>query len=360
MMLFVIAVLAVAATAQEIPVTGDTKPEGCHFPFVYENVTYTSCILNDLGALWCSLDAVYVGNWKECGEEECVFPFYYDHHYQDLCVDTDHNGDGGWCSLDPVYEGNQVQCGRHCGGIVDHDHGQINTPDYPAPYDNNLDCFWTIQAHGGTVEITFQDFSLQAGNSVFGTCENDYLEIFSGYNSLGRWCGTSHPGPGVFHDDVTLHLVSDGSITSTGFNIKYKVEGSDHHNFGPGHPDYCGDQLHGHDGEISSPGYPTAYENNVDCTWTLSGKSHFLVLQFHDFALEKSTIYDGCSYDYVDIFKGNERVGRFCGDTLPPTVISYDEDVTIRFKTDADTVDRGFRFSWVYTDDPGSGDGSLP
>ncbi|XP_078670063.1 CUB domain-containing protein 2-like [Branchiostoma floridae x Branchiostoma belcheri] len=358
-MLFIF-VLAVAATAQEIPVTGDTKPEGCHFPFVYENVTYTSCILNDLGALWCSLDAVYVGNWKECGEEECVFPFYYDHHYQDLCVDTDHNGDGGWCSLDPVYEGNQVQCGRHCGGIVDHDHGQINTPDYPAPYDNNLDCFWTIQAHGGTVEITFQDFSLQAGNSVFGTCENDYLEIFSGYNSLGRWCGTSHPGPGVFHDDVTLHLVSDGSITSTGFNIKYKVEGSDHHNFGPGHPDYCGDQLHGHDGEISSPGYPTAYENNVDCTWTVSGKSHFLVLQFHDFALEKSTIYDGCSYDYVDIFKGNERVGRFCGDTLPPTVISYDEDVTIRFKTDADTVDRGFRFSWLYTDDPGSGDGSLP
>ncbi|XP_078587778.1 procollagen C-endopeptidase enhancer 2-like [Branchiostoma floridae x Branchiostoma japonicum] len=190
------------------------------------------------------------------------------------------------------------------------------------------------------------------------------MEIFSGDNSLGRWCGTSAPGDAVFHDDVTIHLVSNSDgIAGIGFKIRYKVEGSDHHDFGPGHPEYCGDALHGHDGEIMSPGYPVAYENNVDCVWTLSGKHHDMVLEFHDFALEKSSLYQGCSYDYVDIFKGNERVGRFCGENAPPMATYYDEDITIRFHTDADTVDRGFRFSWVYLDnvDPsgsGSGEGS--
>lgn len=39
-----------------------------------------------------------------------------------------------------------AECGGHINGAVS---GRILSPGYPAPYDNNLHCTWTIEADTG-------------------------------------------------------------------------------------------------------------------------------------------------------------------------------------------------------------------
>ncbi|KAL9989138.1 hypothetical protein ACROYT_G003654 [Oculina patagonica] len=52
------------------PETETDDPQGrcCVFPFVYEGESYDSCIGNNHNMPWCSLDAVYDGNWANCGD----------------------------------------------------------------------------------------------------------------------------------------------------------------------------------------------------------------------------------------------------------------------------------------------------
>ncbi|XP_066270495.1 procollagen C-endopeptidase enhancer 2-like [Branchiostoma lanceolatum] len=345
----------------------DDKPEACHFPFEYQGNTYSTCTLEASSELWCSLDAVYDGNWKYCGEEDCVFPFTYNGESYDECVE---DIDGGWCSLDHVYQGNGVSCAeKPCGETINKDHGVLTSPNYPNNYDHDMDCTTTIPARGGTIYIEFQDFVLEGGASTFGSCEFDYVEIFAGERSLGTWCGSYGPGNITSNQDVSIKMFTDGSIADKGWRLKYTVEGATP--FGPGLEE-CGGLLHGQHGHMESPGFPVAYHDDIDCTWTLEDKHSDVMLEFSDFHLEKPGQYQGCSYDFVEIYHGLERVGRFCGNAAPPTT-TYSEKVSIRFKTDQHTVGRGFRFNWTYlhpettpappmmstTDAPdGSGEGS--
>ncbi|XP_078666160.1 uncharacterized protein LOC144908451 [Branchiostoma floridae x Branchiostoma belcheri] len=345
----------------------DDKPEACHFPFEYQGQTYTTCTLESSSELWCSLDAVYEGNYKYCGEEDCVFPFTYDGETYDECVDADNNG--GWCSLDHVYQGNQVSCAeKPCGETIYKDHGHLHSPNYPQNYNHDMDCSWIFPARGGTVNLEFLDFTLEGGASTFGSCEFDYVEVFAGDRSLGKWCGDFGPTNITSNQDVTIHMFTDGSIAAKGWKLKFSVEGATP--FGPGQEE-CGGLLHGEHGERTSPGFPDGYHDDIDCTWTLEAKHGGVILEFPEFSLEKPGEYQGCTYDFVEIYHGLNRIGRFCGDSPPPTTTYY-EKVSIRFRTDQHTVASGFRFSWTYlhsqttpptmpstTDSPdGSGEGS--
>ncbi|XP_078578067.1 uncharacterized protein LOC144862990 [Branchiostoma floridae x Branchiostoma japonicum] len=322
----------------------EDKPEACHFPFEYQGQTYTTCTLENSSELWCSLDAVYDGNYKYCGEEECVFPFNYNGESYTQCVDIENNG--GWCSLDHNYQGNQVSCAvQPCSETINKDHGTLHSPNYPNSYNHDMDCSYIFPARGGTVFLEFQDFALETGAAAFGMCEFDYVEIFTGDRSLGTWCGNHGPTNITSDEDVTIHMSTDGSIAARGWKLKFTVEGATP--FGPG-VEECGGLLHGQHGEVESPGFPVAYHNDIDCTWTSEARHSGVVLEFTDFDLEKPGEYQGCSYDFVEIYNGLNRVGRFCGSSPPPTNTYYAERVSIRFKTDQHTVARGFRFNWTY------------
>lgn len=57
----------------------------------------------------------------------------------------------------------------------------------------------------------------------------------------------------------------------------------------------CGGTLRGTSSSISSPHFPSEYENNADCTWTiLAEPGDTIALVFTDFQLE-----DG--YDFLEI-----------------------------------------------------------
>ncbi|XP_078357869.1 matrix metalloproteinase-9-like isoform X2 [Oculina patagonica] len=100
--------------------TKDPRGRCCVFPFVYQGVSYDSCTRINSNKLWCSLDAIYAGQWANCGKcpsgkntEDpqgrcCVFPFVYKGVSYDSCTRIDNNK--LWCSLDAVYAGQWANC----------------------------------------------------------------------------------------------------------------------------------------------------------------------------------------------------------------------------------------------------------
>ena len=60
----------------------------------------------------------------------------------------------------------------------------------------------------------------------------------------------------------------------------------------------CGETLSEWSGELTSPGYPGSYPNNLDCSWTIHvpGAAQ-IILKFTDFQLED----DDCKYDYLTV-----------------------------------------------------------
>ncbi|PKU36394.1 hypothetical protein llap_13302 [Limosa lapponica baueri] len=79
-------------------------------------------------------------------------------------------------------------------------------------------------------------------------------------------------------------IVSPGNGASWDFPVPFcRAEGA------------CGGTLRGTSGTISSPHFPSEYENNADCTWTiLAEPGDTIALVFTDFQLEEG-------YDFLEI-----------------------------------------------------------
>ncbi|KAG8517556.1 CUB and sushi domain-containing protein 1 [Galemys pyrenaicus] len=66
-----------------------------------------------------------------------------------------------------------------CGGTLRGTSSAISSPHFPAEYDNNADCTWTILAEpGDTIALVFTDFQLEEGY--------DFLEV-SGTEAPSIW-----------------------------------------------------------------------------------------------------------------------------------------------------------------------------
>ena len=48
--------------------TDNAQGRCCVFPFTYKGVQYHSCTTADHNKPWCSFDAVYKGQWANCGK----------------------------------------------------------------------------------------------------------------------------------------------------------------------------------------------------------------------------------------------------------------------------------------------------
>uniref|UniRef100_A0A8C7XQX3 CUB and Sushi multiple domains 2 n=1 Tax=Oryzias sinensis TaxID=183150 RepID=A0A8C7XQX3_9TELE len=76
-----------------------------------------------------------------------------------------------------------------CGGTLRGQSGVITTPNYPAEYNNNADCTWTVLAEpGDTIALVFSDFQLEE--------DYDLLECFGCWlHSLYKRTGPSMMSP---------------------------------------------------------------------------------------------------------------------------------------------------------------------
>ncbi|CAB1318410.1 unnamed protein product [Coregonus sp. 'balchen'] len=115
-----------------------------------------------------------------------------------------------------VYEAN-------CGGEVNWDNGQIQSPNYPDDYQPNKVCVWKITvAQDFHVGLSFQSFEIERHDS----CAYDYLEVRSGNSEssplLGCFCGYDKPDDiKTSSNQVWMKFVSDGSVNKAGFAANF-------------------------------------------------------------------------------------------------------------------------------------------
>ena len=113
----------------------------------------------------------------------------------------------------------------------------------------------------------------------------------------------------------------------------------------------CKTTLKSQKGSFQTPGYPSSYPANSDCSWKIvvaSGSR--ITLQFLDFLVEKNF---GCSSDVVEVYDGTDStammIGRYCGSFSPFAVTSTSNAMFVTFQSDRTTNFRGFRASYMAT-----------
>ncbi|XP_033106655.1 uncharacterized protein LOC117108667 [Anneissia japonica] len=96
-------------------------------------------------------------------------------------------------------------------------------------------------------------------------------------------------------------------------------------------------------GNITSPGFPSNYVNELDCNILISGgEGTTIKLTFEYIDIEDVA---GCIYDYIDVRPDDIHSdgNKYCGTTLPPVIESSREEMLLRFYTDISITETGFR-----------------
>uniref|UniRef100_A0A8C4TJJ2 CUB domain-containing protein n=1 Tax=Erpetoichthys calabaricus TaxID=27687 RepID=A0A8C4TJJ2_ERPCA len=229
-----------------------------------------------------------------------------------------------------------------CGGTLTTSSGSFTSPNYPLPYHPNSECYWILQASGGSQEeLRFEVFHLESSTN----CNYDFLEV-SGHRAstlIGTFCGSSPPPPNTT-TGRHLHVVfaSDPSVSHPGFQMLWFQNGK--------RPSFeaCGHLANG--GSFNSPGFPNKYPDNKECIWHIQTAAQSSVqLTIHEFDIEP---HPDCSYDVLEVYGGPDtsapRLAQLCHPRPPDQplqVSSTGNFMTIRFKTDEYVQGKGFNAS---------------
>ncbi|XP_029281787.1 LOW QUALITY PROTEIN: CUB and sushi domain-containing protein 1-like [Cottoperca gobio] len=285
-----------------------------------------------------------------------------------------------------------AECGGHLTGAVS---GRILSPGYPAPYDNNLHCTWTIEADiGKTISLHFIVFDTEVGHDILRVWDGPVWAIDGGI-LLKEWSGPTLPED--IHSTfniLTLQFDSDYFISKQGFSIQFStttattcndpgipVNGSrygdskepgDSMTFqcDPGYqlqgldtitcvrmdnrfywqPDpptciaTCGGNVSGPSGVILSPNYPQPYPPGKECDWRVRVNPDFVIaLIFTSFNMEPS-------YDFLHIYEGEDSNGPLLsslqGNQAPERIESSGNTLFLAFRSDASLGMSGFAIEY--------------
>ncbi|XP_070454474.1 CUB and sushi domain-containing protein 1 isoform X2 [Equus przewalskii] len=277
--------------------------------------------------------------------------------------------------------------GQNCGGLVQGPNGTIESPGFPHGYPNYANCTWIIiTGERNRIQLSFHTFALEE--------DFDILSVYDGQLQQGnlkvRLSGFQLPSSIVSTGSIlTLWFTTDFAVSAQGFKALYEVlpshtcgnpgeilKGVLHgtrFNIGdkirysclsgyileghailtcivsPGNGaswDFpapfcraegaCGGTLRGTSSTISSPHFPSEYENSADCTWTiLAEPGDTIALVFTDFQLEEG-------YDFLEI-SGTEAPSIWLtGMNLPSPVISSKNWLRLHFTSDSNHRRKGF------------------
>ncbi|KAI9577187.1 hypothetical protein GQX74_015641 [Glossina fuscipes] len=219
----------------------------------------------------------------------------------------------------------------------------FTSPQYPKPYDNNLECLWEIfTSPGQGIEVTIAKLDVE--DSV--NCTKDALLITShpkNPNVKERHCG-HHIN--LIITSATHYLLikfySDDKGNGKGFTASYKIIKTS-----------CGGVLSSKNGIITSPHYPNNYPQNSDCEWSLTvSPLHSIVLTIIELDIED---FSSCSMDYVDASETLDdavepsQLFKLCGTLETKNVTTWrssTNSVTVRFHTDDTITSKGFKLSY--------------
>ena len=106
--------------------------------------------------------------------------------------------------------------------------------------------------------------------------------------------------------------------------------------------------VRGRSGVITLPGYPNQYSANKFYSWYVTVPRNFKIqLKFTEFDLEAGP---SCKYDSLQIHDGYDvnanKLGTFCGNSLPGTFKSTGNKMYLRFLSDDRQNRNGFKIEW--------------
>ncbi|KAI4575387.1 hypothetical protein MJG53_011590 [Ovis ammon polii x Ovis aries] len=222
-----------------------------------------------------------------------------------------------------------------CGGNLTTSTGTFTSPNYPMPYYHSSECSWWLKAsHGSPFLLEFEDFHLE----YHPNCSQDYLAVYDGSSTsshlLTQLCGNEKP-PVIRSsgDSMSLKLRTDEGQQGGGFLVKYQQT--------------CENVVIVNQtyGILESIHYPNPYSVNQRCNWTIQATTGNTVnYMFLAFELE---YYTNCSSDYLELYDGPQRMGRFCGTDIPPSGSTTGSKFHVLFYTDGvGHHEKGFQMQW--------------
>ncbi|XP_024431584.2 cubilin [Desmodus rotundus] len=228
-----------------------------------------------------------------------------------------------------------------CGKILTEPTGIIQSPGHPNIYPHGINCTWYIVVQPGyLISLIFRRFHLE----FHYNCTNDYLEVYDtgSDTSLGRYCGKSIP-PSLTSNTNSLKIVfvADSDLAYEGFLINYEATNAS---------TVCLEDYTESSGTLTSPNFPSDYPNNWHCIYRITvGTSQQIALHFMAFSLEEA-IGGECVADFLEIRDGGYEtsplLGKYCGPTLPPRIISHSNKLWLQFKSDLFDSRSGFSAYW--------------
>ncbi|KAG8255932.1 hypothetical protein J6590_080394 [Homalodisca vitripennis] len=149
-------------------------------------------------------------------------------------------------------------------------------------------------------------------------------------------CGTQRSVDVLLQRPHTLISFRGNREGGDGFNITVKQQECKSRQTNT----WCGGNYSGENVLILSPGYPTGYPGNLDCKYriipSIPGICQMEV-RFEESALEESI---NCTKDSLQI-----NGERLCGELLGPRIYEVGDSLEIRFITDSEGNDKGFRLT---------------
>ena len=190
------------------------------------------------------------------------------------------------------------------GSTVEDMFGEIYSPNYPESYPDSADITWWVRAPDDkVVRLNVIDLDIES------CC--DRLTIYDGNSLAGQsiavLTGTMNDVANAIlqstKSSMFLHLTSDCSAASSGFKVTVKAVATEQ-TISQNSSSCQGETvLNEWSGSIQSPNYPSSYDPNANCSWTIQipVDKYQVNANITDFHLETNYdflfIYDGSSSD---------------------------------------------------------------
>ncbi|XP_008555290.1 cubilin isoform X1 [Microplitis demolitor] len=248
--------------------------------------------------------------------------------------------------------------------------GEFNSPRYPSNYPSDTNCTYLFLATPNEqVTLVFDHFKVRSKTLNFTTgyygeeiCQDDWLEIYNMYRDsteklIGRYCGSSAPGPvesnlGALGIKVILH--SDAELVYSGFKARYMFEVAKSI-FGD-----CGSNISSLEyGVIMTPNHPDNYDSPLrnfaskTCNWFISVRpNHQILIYFEDFSVEGEQSVRGCPAAVLRLWLSPMATPiELCGVKTtegPNDYLSHDHNMRLSFiSSDKSVGQKGFRAVWT-------------
>jgi len=232
------------------------------------------------------------------------------------------------------------------GSTVNDMFGEIYSPNYPSNYPDNADITWWIRVpYDKVIRVNIVDLDIEACCDRLVVYDGDSLDgqslaILTG--SIAKLTQTVFQST---RNEIIIHLSSDCSKAKSGFKATVKAVPTEQ---SVDNSTTCaGSTYFNHSsGSIQSPNYPSAYNPNADCSWTIQipVEKYVVKLTLVDFHLETN-------YDFLYIHDGlssnSSLIAALTGHQTGKSFLSTSTVMFLQFTSDSVGNWQGFSVNFT-------------